>query len=79
MTAIEPPTAPELEKKLKENRSRCRYTEKPVLSEAQLLKDYQIKQEQQDIGFDEIEANGDESEDIEGTDSDQSLSPNEFE
>jgi len=79
LTPIEPPSAPELEKKLKENRSRCRYTEKPVKSEAQLLKDFQIKQEQQDIGFDEIVANGDESEDIEDTESDESLSSNEFE
>ena len=78
MTPIEPPSAPELEKKLKENKSRCRYTEKPVLSEAQLLRDFQIKQEQQDIGFAEIEANDDE-EDIEDTESDESLSSNEFE
>jgi len=79
LNPIEPPSAPELEEKLKENRSRCRYTEKPVLSEAQLLKEFQIKQEQQDIGFDEIETNDDESEDIEDSESDQSLSSNEFE
>ena len=79
MTPINPPKAPELEKKLQENKSRCRYTEKPVKNEAQLLKEFQVKQEQMDIGFDEIEAEDDDSEDIEDTESEGSISSNEFE
>ena len=76
---FEPPTSPELERKLKENTYHCRYTGKKVQSEAQLLEEFQIKREQLDIGIDEIEANDDDSEDIEDTESDQSLSENEFE
>jgi len=51
---FEPPTSPELERKLKENTYHCRYTGKKVQSEAQLLEEFQKKRETMDIdGYDD--------------------------
>ena len=77
LTEVSQPKDQELEKKLNENKKRCRYMDKPVKSVNELLNEFMVKQEAQDIGFDEIDLE-DNEEDEEDQESKSSVSSNEF-